>query len=430
VDPGLDHDALSARIVRMAQCAADLRMRARAHEGNGRLLTEAIEEFHSSVETLTSVEEELIYKLEELARAEQTIDEQSRLGRAIFLAAPIAFVVTDRECRIVDANPAAERLLGCALGDLVGRPLGGFVAERDRPAWERLCRQLGERALVGLAAAVKLERGDGRTLPSILRTIATDGGTAIRWALEDASAIECAGEVERLAEEGRHKDEFLATLAHELRNPLGAIRSAIELWQHSGAILAEDQRRAGEVIARQADHLAKLVDDLLDVSRIAYGKLRYRPVDVDLVQVVDDVVTAMKPAIAVHGHALAWARPAAPTRIRGDPTRLRQVASNLLENAIKYTPDGGHIEVAVRTEPHKGRVHLVVHDDGIGITADKLARVFEPFDQGEAEPSQGGGGLGLGLAVVKQLVEMHGGSVQASSPGARQGSTFDVALPA
>ena len=225
----------------------------------------------------------------------------------------------------------------------------------------------------------------------------------------------------------RRKDEFLATLAHELRNPLAPIRSAVELLGR--ADLPQDAaRKAREIIERQARHMTRMVDDLLEVGRITRGELQLRKETVDVAAAVHEAVDATQPQFDAAGVALAVDLPATPLYVNGDPTRLVQILANLLGNAAKYTRRGGHAHLSAA---RSGRwIELRVRDDGIGIEAGDMPGLFRMFSQMKPALEQGGGGLGIGLALVRGLVERHGGTVEARSEGAGCGAEFIVRLPA
>jgi PAS domain S-box-containing protein len=224
-----------------------------------------------------------------------------------------------------------------------------------------------------------------------------------------------------------NKNEFLATLAHELRNPLSPIRNAAALLGASGAGAADRQARAREVITRQVDHLAHLVDDLLDVARISEGKIALRKEDVDLGSVIAQAIETAGPLIAARQHHLEVIQPERQIWVSGDPVRLAQSMGNLLHNAAKFTPTSGHIRVEVRLDG--GNVRISVQDNGIGIAADNLPRIFGMFAQAAVPPDRAPEGLGIGLSLVSRLLEMHGGRLSATSPGIGMGSTFTVELP-
>jgi CheY-like chemotaxis protein/two-component sensor histidine kinase len=233
--------------------------------------------------------------------------------------------------------------------------------------------------------------------------------------------------VGQLADADRRKDDFIALLGHELRNPLSPIKNAIQVMRLRGPDRRLAVRSGQEVIERQVQHLTRLVDDLLDVSRITRGKVTLQKERVELAKVVADVVETCGPLVTARRHKLDLSITSEPVLLDADPTRLAQVVGNLLTNAARYTPEGGHIRLAA--ERAGGEVVLRVIDNGVGIRPDFLHRVFDLFVQAEPAPSQAQGGLGLGLTLVKSLVEMHGGSVTAHSDGPGRGSEFVVRLP-
>jgi PAS domain S-box-containing protein len=239
-----------------------------------------------------------------------------------------------------------------------------------------------------------------------------------------ALAIANAQNFERVQESDRRKDEFLAMLAHELRNPLAPMKTSIDLMKLRGAGVVS---REWEIIDRQLGHLVRLVDDLLDVSRITHGRVQLEKTTLDLSDVIAKAVEQVSPLIQSRSHHLQFDQPATPVYVQGDADRLAQVFTNLLSNAAKYTPQSGEIRVGVGAQ--EGRAVVTVEDNGYGIEPDMLSAVFDLFVQGERSLDRGEGGLGLGLTLVKKLVELHGGSVSAHSAGKGQGSTFIVKLP-
>jgi PAS domain S-box-containing protein len=235
-------------------------------------------------------------------------------------------------------------------------------------------------------------------------------------------------EAERaLREAGRKKDEFLAMLAHELRNPLAPISTAAEMLRLTAPLDART-RKASEVISRQVRHMKALIDDLLDVSRVTRGMVQLEQVAVDLKAVVTSAAEQVHPLVEAGRHTLALQLGSAPASVLGDRARLIQVTANLLANAAKYTPPGGQITLALALRAEQ--VCITVRDNGNGIEAALLPHVFDLFVQGQRTPDRAQGGLGLGLALVKNIVQMHGGSVAAHSAGPGQGSSFTVTLPA
>jgi CheY-like chemotaxis protein len=231
---------------------------------------------------------------------------------------------------------------------------------------------------------------------------------------------------EALREADRRKDEFLATLAHELRNPLAPIRTGLELLK-----LADDDRALADetraMMEQQIEQMVRLIDDLLEVSRITEGKLRLRKERVELAWAIRSAVESTRPLIEMSGHELTVTLPPEPVHIEADPTRLAQVFANLLSNAAKYTPARGHIEI--RAEHRDGAAVVSVRDNGIGIPAYHLPKLFEMFSQVDSALERSQGGLGIGLSLVRGLVEMHGGAVEAHSGGPGRGSEFVVRLP-
>jgi signal transduction histidine kinase len=242
---------------------------------------------------------------------------------------------------------------------------------------------------------------------------------------------------EALREANRHKDEFLAMLAHELRNPLAPIRNALAILRLGRAATPKTEP-AFEILERQVRHMTRLIDDLLDVSRITRGKIELRKEPLELGGVVAQAVESTRPLFAAQGHQLTVSMPQEPVWVLADPTRLEQVLANLLHNAAKYTDPGGRVWLTVERPPlppgHRPggageEVVLCVRDSGIGMARELVPRVFDLFMQGETSLDRSQGGLGIGLTLVREVVKMHGGSVHASSPGPGQGSEFAVRLP-
>ena len=224
----------------------------------------------------------------------------------------------------------------------------------------------------------------------------------------------------------RRKDEFLATLAHELRNPLAPIRVGLDILRISGSETPAGQK-ARAIMDRQLKQMVRLVDDLLDVSRINTGKLTIRREPVELQAVVNDALEIVRPFIDLHGHALTVRLPPQPLYVQGDATRLAQILSNLLNNAAKYTDKGGAIELTARVDGGALLVH--VRDNGIGLAPGMLDEIFGMFIQADSSLERTSAGLGVGLSLAQRLAELHGGSIEAHSAGLRQGSEFVLSLP-
>ena len=281
-----------------------------------------------------------------------------------------------------------------------------------------------ERVLGAISFAItESDRRYGRADQGLAEAVARQAAAAIEDARlrHDAEAARSAAE-----SANRAKDEFLATLSHELRNPLNAMLGWARLLE-SGKLDEEQARRALQIILRNVDAQVRLVDDLLDMSSVISGRMRLTLQVVDLRDVIEEVLDSVRPGAAAKGlrlHALLES-PGAP--INGDPDRLRQVVWNLLSNAVKFTPRGGRVEIkAQRVRSH---AEIVVADTGQGIHADLLPYVFDRLRQGDSTTTRAHGGTGLGLALVRHLVELHGGSVFAESAGEGQGATFVVKLP-
>jgi two-component system CheB/CheR fusion protein len=235
--------------------------------------------------------------------------------------------------------------------------------------------------------------------------------------------------VDALREADRRKNEFLAMLSHELRNPLAPISNSVYLLEHVGS-LEPQARRAREIIHRQVDHLTHLIDDLLDVTRISQGKFRLRHERLDLGALVTDAVNDARGAFERAGVRLQFEAPQGRLETEGDSVRLAQLAGNLLTNAAKFTPRGGDTRVTLAYDRAAGQAVLAVRDSGVGIAPDLMPRLFEPFTQANSALDRSSGGLGLGLALVKGVAELHGGAAAIRSDGAGQGTEVTVRLPA
>lgn len=253
---------------------------------------------------------------------------------------------------------------------------------------------------------------------------AEDEAVLVQLASIAAAGIENARLYDELREQDRRKDEFLATLAHELRNPLAPIRTGLTVLEHAPP--PETAARTRQVMARQVGHMVRLIDDLLDISRITTGKIELKKEHIDAAAILDAALETSRPAIEAGRHGVFVARPSGPLPVEVDPTRMAQVVGNLLNNAARYTPEGGRIELSAEREG--GQAVIRVRDNGMGLEPQTLGRVFDLFTQVDrAVGAQGG--LGIGLALVQRLVEMHGGTVAAESGGLGAGATFIVRLP-
>ncbi|MDY3562419.1 PAS domain S-box protein [Gemmata sp. JC673] len=318
----------------------------------------------------------------------------------------------------IEANPAY--LANAGIPNVVGRKVREMVPD-EADGWVQVYRDV---LLTG--RPVRFERelvATGRHLDLAAFRVEPADRRQVAVLFKDVTARKRAEA--QLRDQDRRKDEFLATLAHELRNPLAPIRNGLQIIRLSGADGPVGKARA--MMDRQLDQMVRLVDDLLDVSRITRGKLDLRRERVSVRAVIDAAVETAGPQIGAAGHELTVRVPDPPAEVDGDPARLAQVVSNLLTNSAKYTPPGGHIRLTA--ERAGATVAVSVRDDGIGIPPAMLGRVFDMFTQVDRALEKTTGGLGIGLSLVKGLVEMHGGTVEARSDGEGRGSEFVVRLP-
>jgi signal transduction histidine kinase len=318
-----------------------------------------------------------------------------------------SIVVLDWEGIVLYMNPAAEKMFGRSLEDCLGTLLGIPIVPDERTEVD--IPQRNHQVLVAEMRVTETEWNGQPARLAILRDV-TD-----RKRAEDA-----------LREADRKKNEFLAMLAHELRNPLAPIKNAAQVFR----LLAPTDpnlRYAREVIDRQILHMSRLVDDLLDISRITRGKVHLQRQKVDLAAVIFQAVETSQPIISARNHEFKTVLPTESVLLWGDLTRLAQVVSNLLTNAAKYTPEGGQIELSARRVGE--HLSIEVSDSGLGIPPEMLDQVFDLFTQVNRSLDRSDGGLGIGLTLVKRLVEMHGGTVSAESAGLGRGSRFVVTLP-
>jgi signal transduction histidine kinase/ActR/RegA family two-component response regulator len=336
---------------------------------------------------------------------------------------------------ILSCNPRFADLLLEPSASIPGQSMHAFVAPASRRAFEDL---LSDAVGAEVHTEILLQRADGGFAQAYL------GVRALRVGVRGACLVltdlteqrryeelrrtqEALRETEsRLLEADRRKDEFLATLAHELRNPLAPMRNAVKILKAKGP-LDPQLVWARDVLDRQTQGMTRLLEDLLDVSRISRDRLKLRTDRVDLVTVIEAALETSQPAIDAAGHQLTISLPAEPIRLTADPVRLAQVFSNLLQNAAKYTEPGGQIQLTA--ERGGAEVRVSVRDSGVGIPSEQLSQIFEIFSQAKPALVSAQSGLGIGLSLVKSLVELHGGSIEARSEGAGRGSEFVVRLP-
>src|SRR3954471_21038805 len=306
---------------------------------------------------------------------------------------------------------------GTGAVDYLHKPVNPAVLRSKVAVFAELHRR--GRALEAANRLLSAEVADRRRAEARLSELNETLDQRVRERTRDLQASEA-----QLVEASRRKDEFLATLAHELRNPLAPVRSAVEILRRGGP---DKVRWATELMDRQVQSLGRLIDDLMDVSRISRGRIELRREPIAINDALVDAVDAVRPMVDEAGHELAVLLPDRQLVVDGDRTRLAQVFTNLLSNAVKYTERGGRIELGVMVE--RDMAVVTIRDNGIGIPPDRLESVFEMFSQVEAALERSRGGLGIGLALTRQLVQMHGGTVRAHSEGPGQGSRFQVLLP-
>ena len=347
---------------------------------------------------------------------------------------PVGAYTCDAHGLITYFNPQAEQLWGRApkLNDPVDRFCGSFKlylangtpVPHDR-CWMALALE-EKQAFSG--EEIVVERPDGRrvTVLAHVHPLTDESGAVVGAVNVIVDISDRKRAEEALVSADRRKDEFLATLAHELRNPLAPIRNAIEILR-AKCPADEDLQWAVAVVDRQSRQLTRLTDDLLDVARIARNKLELRKERIELARIVEAAIEASWPVVSAAGHELSVQLPPEPVSLEGDLTRLAQAVCNLLNNAAKYTEPGGKIWLTAEREGSDAIVR--VRDSGIGIPADKMPRIFEMFAQIDDALERSQGGLGIGLKLVKQLVELHGGTIQARSEGKGRGSEFILRLP-
>ena len=356
------------------------------------------------------------------ARAERAAKHLS----AIVESSDDAIVSKDLNSTIVSWNDAAQTMFGYAGDEIIGKSIRLLIPDDRQAEEDEVLARIRRGERVDHFETIR-KRKDGTLFPvSLTVSPILDGNGRVIGASKIARDISERKRLEeRLFEANRLKDEFLATLSHELRTPLNAILGYANMIK-SGAVAEENKERAIDTIERNARSLAKLVEDVLDVSRIVSGKMRLIVQPVNVGDVVSDVVEAMLPAADAKGVRIEMSIDPDTGVMQADPDRLQQIVWNLMSNAVKFTGRGGFVEVQVKRDA--GNIVLVVCDSGMGISPSFLPHLFERFRQAESGTRRPGG-LGLGLNITKQLVELHGGTVTAESAGDGKGATFRVTLP-
>jgi two-component system CheB/CheR fusion protein len=370
-------------------------------------------------------------------RHAEALSESNARKAAILQMALDAIITIDHQGKLIEFNPAAEKMFGCRLEDVLGQQMAELIIPpslRDRH-YHGLARYLatGEGPVLNRRVEMTALRADGTEFPVELAIapISDSGARYFTGSIRDITERKQLEEelwkrVDELAQADRRKTEFLAILAHELRNPLAPLRNGLEVLRLAGG----DASKAEEtqvMMERQVHHLTRLIDDLLDVSRISRGRIDLRKERVELAAVVNHALEVCRSDLDAAGHELTVRLPPEPLILKADPVRLVQVVENLLNNAIKYTHRGGRI--AVTAEREGGEAVLRVRDSGQGIDPEFLPRIWDLFMQADPSRESARGGLGIGLTMVRDLVQMHGGLVEAHSEGPGKGSEFVVRLP-
>ncbi|HEY3517817.1 MAG TPA: ATP-binding protein, partial [Gammaproteobacteria bacterium] len=370
---------------------------------------------------------------------ERALRYRSEQLETLLEGAPLGIYLIGPDFRIRAVNPVAQPAFGDIAGDVVGRDFDEVVhLIREQPYADdivRIFRQTlatGEPYYTREHAAIRPDRSVREYYEwRVERITLPDGERGLVCYFRDISAHVAARTAveqsrEALKEADRRKDEFLATLAHELRTPLAPIHNALEILRLSrgNGGVAHD---VYEMMGRQVNHMVRLVDDLMEVSRITRGKIDLRRQRVELADIIGSAVETARPLVDAGGHVLTVDLGGERFELDADPVRLAQVFGNLLNNAAKYTPKGG--QITLRAEQRGPHVVVSVRDNGAGIRSDVLAHVFEPFVQGERSYTRSQGGLGIGLTLARSIVVLHGGTIEAHSAGLGQGSEFVVRLP-
>jgi PAS domain S-box-containing protein len=360
---------------------------------------------------------------EQLAERERYLEAQAYLG-AIVVSSDDAIISKTLEGVIQTWNEGAERLFGYSAAEAIGQPITMLIPPERRDEEPVLLERLRRGERIKHFETIRVTK-DGRRLDISLSVspVRNSDGKIIGASKVARDITERKQAEAALREADRRKDEFLATLAHELRNPLAPIRNSLHILRMT-ACNDPTAERVCEMMERQVNHMVRMVDDLMEVSRITRGLVELRKEETDLAAVIRSAVETSRPIIEAAEHQLAIAIPPEPVLLHGDAVRLSQVFANLLNNAAKYTDRGGQIWLSAKQE--KDEVVVSVRDTGIGISAPMLPKIFDMFMQADRATNRSQGGLGIGLTLVKRLVELHDGKISVLSDGPGQGSEFIV----
>jgi PAS domain S-box-containing protein len=371
------------------------------------------------------------------AREANALAEANAKFRTFFEQGSLLSCVLAADGSVVEANDAGLDMFGFAKAQVLGRKFWQCGWWGDSQVQQRTVQDGHAQALQGTTfrceVACRLADGGHRLVELVMSPIRDDRGAVLSVAAVGVDVTDRKHQEEKLrmlanelSSADRRKSRFLATLSHELRNVLGPIQNGLHIIGHAGPG-SPHAARAREIVQSQVVQMRRLVDDLLDISRVNSGKLRLDLEQFDVREVLAEAAAAGQSFMEAPGHQLETAWPGEPLVIQGDRARLQQVFTNLLSNAAKYTPPKGRVRLSVRREGQEAIVEVA--DNGVGIPVAEQARVFEMFEQVDSHLERAQGGLGIGLSLVQRLVALHGGHVEVASPGAGQGSTFLVYLP-
>jgi two-component system CheB/CheR fusion protein len=354
-------------------------------------------------------------------------ERQLRRMSKVFQDGADPIIIESLKGRILECNAAAEQMYGWTRDELLGEPIRRLWASgqhKQAQQWRQQC-QRGE-PVRNVESVRRLKSGDVQPVLLTFSLLTDEDGQPSAIATIAKDITDRKRSEEQAREAVKRRDQFLAILSHELRNPLAAVLNAVSLLRHQD-VDRDQMHQACDVIGRQTEQMARLLDDLLDVSRVTQGKIRLRSEPCEMNPLIQDTVEVVQPMLQQRGHELELDLDDEPLFAEGDSTRLLQIHDNLLSNAAKYTPPGGKITCSLRREGNE--VVTRIRDNGEGIDEQMLPQVFDLFVQSESPLGRTSGGMGVGLTLVRNLVELHGGSVTAHSDGPGRGSEFVVRLP-